>query len=217
MALKAIANALGVMALGVGFMSGDTIGNPVIERTYIDTCDGCSFALETPLTPDSGALLSWSFYADTTGRSITPILYTLTGGNFVIVGIGTTQTVTTLGVNTDPFGLVAGTAAITGSNFYFGYRDGGTTLGSGNPGTVSISDSVTGALMYYFGNGLPSPENVGISVGQTMVLGSVQDGLLSRNYSISVTTEAVPEPATIAFAGLGLLAIGFFGRRLSRR
>ena len=216
MDLKVIANALGLMVLGVGFVSADTIGNPVIERTYIDTCDGCSFALDAPLAPGSGALLSWSFYADTTGRSITPILYTLTGGNFVIVGIGATRTVTTLGVNTDPFGLVAGTDAVTGSNFYFGYRDGGASLGSGNPGTVSISDSATGTLMYYFGNGLPSPENVGIAVGQTMVLGSVGGGILSRNYSISATT-AVPEPATIAFTGLGLLAVGLLGRRFSRR
>ena len=124
-----------------------------------------------------------------------------------------------LGVNTDPFGLVTGTDLVTGSNFYFGYRDGGAAFGTGNEGTVSLSYTATGTLMYYFGNGSPGgPENVGISVGQTMVQGTLGvggTGLLDRNYSISAT--AVPEPATIAFTGFGLLALGFLGRRFSRR
>ena len=212
MKMRLIANVLGLTVLGTGLVFGDTVGNPVIERNDHDTCVGCSFALDAPFAPASGALSTWSFYADTTGGSITPILYTLTGGNFVIVGIGTTRAVSTLGVNTDPFGLVTGTDLVTGSNFYFGYRDGGAAFGTGNEGTVSLSYTATGTLMYYFGNGSPhGPENVGISVGQTMV----QGGLLDRNYSISATT--VPEPATIVFTGLGLLAVGFFGRRFSRR
>ncbi len=212
MNMRLIANVLGLTVLGAGLVFGDTIGNPVIERVDHDTCVGCSFALATPFAPASGTLSTWSFFADTTGRSITPILYTLTGGQFDIVGIGTTRTVTTLGVNTDPFGLVTGTDAVTGSNFYFGYRDGGAIFGTGNEGTVSLSYTSTGTLMYYFGNGSPDgPENVGISVGQTMLGG----GLLQRNYSISATT--VPEPMTASVAVFGLLALGFLGRRFSRR
>jgi len=215
---KLVAIVLGLIVLGAGLMFGDTVGNAVIGRSYLDTCDGCSFALATPFAPDSGALSTWSFYAGTTGLAITPILYTMTGGNFTIVGIGTTRTVSSLGVNTDPFGLVAGTDAITGSNFYFGYRDGGVSLASGNAGTVSIDNSVTGTLMYYFGNGAPSPVNVGISVGQLMVQGDLGvggTGLLDRNYSISATA-AIPEPATMVFMGLGLLALGLRARRVSR-
>lgn len=217
MNMKLVAKVIGLGALGMGLMYGDTIGNPVIERTYYDTCVGCSFVLATPFAPNSGTLTTWSFYADTTGGSITPILYTQTpGGDFVIAGIGTTRTVTSLGVNTYAFGLTAGVNAVTGSNFYFGYRDGGASFGSGNGGTVSFTHTSAGTLMIYFGNGLPGgPENVGIAVGQTMVQGTLGlggTGLQNTGYSLSATATGgaappVATPTLSPFAAI-LLAAG---------
>ena len=71
-----------IALLFCGVSAADTIGNPIIHRDYIDTCGGCSFALSTPFTT-TGVLSTWSFYAEVTGLSLTPILYELTAGNFI--------------------------------------------------------------------------------------------------------------------------------------
>jgi hypothetical protein len=193
-------NMLGRLALMAGLFCGtsiaDTIGNPIVERTYIDTCDGCSFALSTPFTT-AGELSTWSFYADTTGLSLTPLLYELTGGNFIISGIGTTVNVTSLGAQTYDFGLLQGTDFVD-ANTYFGYRDGTTT--AGNPGTISIDNSNSGALMWYF-------HSVDPVVGANA--SAYEGGLLDRNYSLEADTTAAPEPSAwlMMLCGLGGLSL----------
>jgi hypothetical protein len=188
----------------VGVSFGSTIGDPVIERTYIDTCDGCSFALSTPFT-DTGDLVStWSFWADTTGRSLTPLLYTFNGTNYVISGIGATVTVTALGAQTYNFNLVSGTDVV-GADTYFGYRDG--TPAVANQGTISISDSSSGTLMYYFGNGTTGPN---VSLGQSLTA----TGELPRNYSVQAETQSsAPEPSGWLLLAGGLLFFAATGRR----
>ena len=176
-----------------GVSSASVIGNDVIQRSYIDTCNGCSFALSTPFTT-AGTVTTWSFYADTTGNSLTPLLYTKNlDGTFKITGIGTTVTVANLGAQTDSFNLVLGSATFT-TPTYFGYRDGTQT--SANQGTISISDSNSGALMIYFGDGGPGP-NTNPAVGESLTPGTIYpNGLLQRDYSLQATAVPVPEPST---------------------
>lgn len=208
MILRPRSGVLTLAGLLCGISSAATIGNPIVDRSTIDTCNGCSFALSTPFTT-SGQLTAWSFWADVTGLSLTPLIYQNTGSNFVITGIGTTVTVSALGAQTYAFGLQSGSDLVD-ANFYFGYRD-GTTVAA-NTGTIPFTDSASGALQYYFGDGAAGP-NANPVVGETMTLGSFNGGLLDRNYSIQATStaSAVPEPSA------WLLMAGGFGGLLLRR
>ncbi len=95
-----------------GVSSASTIGNNLIEGSYIDTCVGCSFALSTPFT-SAGTVTKWSFYADYTGLSLTPLLYTEnSNGTFNITGIGATVLVGSTGPQSYSFNLISGGAVL---------------------------------------------------------------------------------------------------------
>lgn len=199
--VAALLLASSLFLAGVSSASTITIGNDVINRGGIDTCVGCSFALSTPFT-GTGTVTSWSFYANpnfTAGNSLTPLLYTESSGIFTITGIGTTVTPLTSGAYTYSFGAVSGSASFT-TPTYFGYFDGTLTpTGNaipGNPGTIAFTDGASsGALMYYFGDGGGWPNPVP-AVGEPLTPGTVDGGLLPRNYSLAATAVAVPEPST---------------------
>ena len=205
-----------------------TIGNPAVVGTGVDTCNGCTFLLLDPFSvADAGfSVTSFSLFAAQTGNMITPLIFTKSGGNYVVTGVGATETITVSGPQTLNFVLTDG-SALVGASTYFGYRDGTVSTGSGTaPGNDTIAFSAAGsrALIQYFGSasyGTSPNIFVGESFnpGGTTVAGGPEPGGLAysssqlpRIYSLNATDSAVPEPGTIALMLGGGIAI-WAGRR----
>jgi len=109
--------------------------------------------------------------------------------------------VTSLGAQTYNFDLFQGTDLVD-ANSYFGYRDG--TTAAGNTGTISIDDSNSGALMWYFNSADPV-----VGANASAYIG----GLLTRNYSLEATTTLTPEPSAWLMMLCGLSGLGLQIRR----
>ena len=127
------------------------IGNPVVTGTQVDTCNGCTFVLLDPFPAgDLGFnVVSFSLFAFQSGNQITPLLFSQSGGNYTVSGVGTTQTIASAGAQTYSFGLTDGSSMV-GASTYFGYRDG--TIAAGNQGTIAFNAAGSGALIRYFGS-----------------------------------------------------------------
>ncbi len=187
-----------------------TVGNPIISA---GTLDGASTAFVLSGQPfGSGAtglsLTSWSFYAGTGGRSLTPLLLEFSSGNtFVVRGIGQTVTPGSAGAQTNlAFNVITGSSAITNGNFYFGWKDGSTT--SANQGVISWSGSGPEQVQSLTGN---SSTNI-TSAGLSLDFGNTS--LDSRTYSVSATASAIPEPSTtVALAAVAALGFACYRRR----
>jgi hypothetical protein len=185
---------------------------PVVSQGILD---GASTAYVLSGQPfGSGAnglnLTSWSFYAGTGGRSITPLLLEFSSGNtYVVRGIGQTVTPSSAGAQTNlAFNVITGSAAITNANFYFGWKDGSTT--SANQGVISWSGSGAEQVQSLTGNSSTNITTAGLSLdfGNT--------SLDSRTYSVQATASAIPEPSTnAALAAVAVLGFAFY-RRLRR-
>jgi hypothetical protein len=201
------------LAVAFGALSyASTIGNPVVSAAEVDMCSGCMFVLAPFSASDSGSTLtSWEFYAfnaadspSVIGNQITPLLFSQTGPDFTIVGVGATQTITATGDQSYAFGLVSGSDVI-GSSSYFGWFDG------------SLSATNTGTIAFASDGGTPSFVRDG-----TPVVGFTDPfAPLSRTYSVQATdsfVEPVPEPGTLGllFGGGALVLLGRVRRSKSR-
>lgn len=201
------------------------IGNPVVTGTQVDTCNGCTFVLLDPFPAgDLGFnVVSFSLFAFQSGNQITPLLFSQSGGNYTVSGVGTTQTIASAGAQTYSFGLTGGSSMV-GASTYFGYRDG--TIAAGNQGTIAFNAAGSGALIRYFGSaGSGTSPNTYVgeffnSAGGTTVAGGPEAGglgytsqILQRIYSVQATAtdaSSVPEPGAISlmFGGVIMLMIG---------
>ncbi len=189
----------------------NTTGSPLIQRQLSDTCVGCVFAY-IPITDIGETLISWRFYADQIIRPnslITPLLFENTGGsNFKVVGVGQTQSVINNGINAFTFGLQSGGTALIGSNYWFGWRDGGTT-GSGNEGNISLTQNPgPGPGIFYFQDGNYTYTGT-TNVNQSFAM--INTFTESRTYSVEATTT--PEPGFYAALAIGLSGLAFARRR----
>ena len=105
------------------------------------------------------------------------------------------------------FNFHAGDIAISYGNLN-STREGTITVGVGqeNGSTTGNPASATGQLANF--NSLPR--------GSQFLLYRPhnEDGIV---YSVSIEDTAVPEPASLAITGIGLAALGFFGRRATRK
>jgi hypothetical protein len=171
-----LAGAMICMGIGgANSASGDEIvGNAIVARGATDGAIGSIFMHDQSFST-TGTLQNWSFFHQDAGLKITPVIYTLSGGQYTITGIGATRPVTGAGSQTFDFDLVSGSAAV-GPNSFFGWKDGGN--GTNNGGVPEYDDG--GPAVDWLG-----PNNTSFSVGQTL---GVAAGGLPRTYSMSANT-----------------------------
>lgn len=188
-----------------------TVGNPAVNRGFVDSSSSLTYILDQSFGATPGQLTSFNFFAGRAG-DVTPLIFSRadTGGaiTFTLLGIGTTRNVGT-GAYTFDFGLMQG-SALTDAASYFGFRTvnlGVVSYGyqsSALPGTFATvaSNSGVGTTFSFDPNSRASDNG---------------NGLNFRGYSINATTGAVPEPATWAMMILGMGAVGFTMRSAKRR
>jgi len=115
----------------------ETIGSPLIPRQVTDTDSGEVFLYDGLTSPFaiSGEALSWAFFDNqNAGRIVTPLLFRISGrDSFVLTGIGTTRTSTGTGIQSYPFGLLAGSEQIVGGQYTFGFTNRAYTVVQSNP------------------------------------------------------------------------------------
>ncbi|MEQ1638887.1 MAG: hypothetical protein ABL903_19685 [Methylococcales bacterium] len=197
---------------------GSTIGAPLVNRALTDTAGGTIYALNTGFN-QSGILSNWAFYNDNPtqiGYEITPLLLDVVGGDYVIIGVGTSRTNSATGVQTFNFGLTAGTDTVS-PNLLFGWKD-GTDTDPAQTGVIELDfvNSATVGTQQFFGSGLPGVSGhsgdlfPGSNLGAGRTMG-VDVGQLDRDYSIQATVSAVPVPAAMYLFGSSL--IGLLGMR----
>jgi hypothetical protein len=192
----------------------ETIGDEVQQRTLIDSF--ANFILVSSYTFSPGALgqpvTSVSVFGGNSllggsnvGRTFVPLLVTApAGGSFTVTGVGTARVVAP-GVQTFAFGLTDGSALVGAST-----RMAWLSVG---PGAVhfDFGSEGSGGLVSY----TMDATTVSASAGQSF---EVLDSQV-RVYSIQFTAgeppvgSTVPEPATVALVGGGLLALVAVGRR----
>jgi hypothetical protein len=195
------------------------IGAPLISREITDTFSGYLFAYDASFT-DNTTIANWSFFAgsanggNVVGHQITPVIMDRTDPNdWVITGVGTTETVLTAGVNSFSFGLISG-ANFLGPNLTFGWYDGSAT--SQNQGTISFDRATTTIGVRDFS--VAQFPLLGMSYQTKNDFTGANDGTSwsgGRIYSFQFDLEEVPEPSTFALIAGGLAIVACLRRRRS--
>jgi len=113
------------LCLTVGWAGSLQEGSTATARALTDTALGQVMIFDGDFFANSGETVSTFNFFDANGsgtRFVTPILFEETStGVFVVRGIGTTDTVTTNGLQTFAFGLQNGSATVTSGLFTFGF------------------------------------------------------------------------------------------------
>ena len=126
--------------------SAQIIGSPVVPRQYTDVDAGqvCVYDGLTSPFPTSGTAWSWSFFdRQNAGRLVTPLVFQITANDsFTLTGIGTTRISTGTGLQSYPFGLIAGSDRITGGHYTFGFTNRAYTAFNSQPVAGTSNDGV---------------------------------------------------------------------------
>lgn len=209
--------AIGLALLGMASIAQATpvtVGNPLVPGSLKDGAATTYVSEQSFGVAAIGTEVSiWSIFAHsgTIGRNITPLLLELIGGeNYALRAIGQTRTIASTGLNTNfAFDTQEGSAAITGGNFVFGWKDGTQT--STNQGVISFGGGAPSTMRALTGN---STQNItGTDVGTTLAFGNF---LSNRSYAFQATTAdvvVVPEPGILAIFGFGLVGLGLARRK----
>ena len=157
---------------------GQTIGPDAIDRSSIDFARGTVVVLEGSPFTESGRVAEWSFFSDKT-RTLTPLIFRASEGEFEIVGVGQTRSSDGSGTQTFAFERQSGSDVVEPSGYFFGYKDGDNE--ADESGVVVFARSETDLIRRYNG-----PLSGSMVVGQVLSGGRQFD----RAYSIQATTQA---------------------------
>lgn len=119
-------------------------GSPLVDRWENDSNAGTLVVLSTPVSRP-GRVTEWSFFDnDTPGHKVTPLLFeALPGDRYALRGIGTTRTSDASGVQSFPFGLIAGSDT-AGPQTCVGFMDMAVEAMSG--GVLNATGHFTGVI-----------------------------------------------------------------------
>lgn len=197
------------LVLSLGFATAapaqETVGNPLVNGADgIDTAAGAIF-VELDGFSQPGTLSSFGFFnneSGTAGRQLTPLVLEQVGSDFFVRGVGAAVTNAASGAQTFPFALTEGSAAV-GPNFFFGYKN-GTDADPNQQGVIEFSFTPGATSERFFGTNFANNLNPGTNLGAGTFLGP-NIGQQERTYSLQAT--AIPEPAALGVAAVGLLAL----------
>lgn len=204
-------------------VAAETIGAPVIDRPINDTALGSIFALNSGFT-QPGVLTSFSYFNNDlpmAGLAITPLLFSVSGGNYTITGVGAPGVNNGMGAQTFAFVLTSGSAAV-GPGTLFGWKDGTVTDQQVGIIDLSFNAAPVAGTQQYFGAGTAGGASgyIGFPVaGTNLGAGRTLDASFGQARDYSIQATAVPEPATMTLACLGglfLVGMRLRGERASR-
>ncbi|MFT3786080.1 MAG: hypothetical protein QM770_07930 [Tepidisphaeraceae bacterium] len=205
--------------------AGETIGSPLQQRQFKDGDTGQVYVYAGTSSPFNldGVASTWSFYdANTFNGIVTPLLFKkLSGSRYELTGIGTSRTSSATGAQTFPFAVIAGSAAIAGGSYTFGFTNRSYVISNGN---LLAAFSSSGVVSYdHPGVNVPTDDwlmtanlttggPVSLSIGSVVGSGGIEfynSPAGGRVYSANFT--AVPEP--VAMSLVGAMAVTLRARR----
>jgi hypothetical protein len=219
-------------------------GSSATTLPNLDTAVGQVYIYNGGLFPSGETVNTFNWFGPVFAgfRDMTPLLFSVSGGIFTVVGIGTPDSVSGTGLaQSVAFGLLAG-SNVTGGNWTFGFVNGlantDGTFSATSAGTVAQNFTVVGGT----GVGLDSttndwvftPSDAGINVKVGTTFGIPGSGAANftlnnpalgafntdRTYSANADgalSGVVAEPGTFSLiTGAGLVLAGLFRYRYSR-
>ncbi len=238
-----------VLALSLTVSWAGTLeGSTSVARTLTDTALGQVMIFNGDFFTSGVTVSTFSFF-DSNGsgvRWVTPILFQENvTGQFTVVGIGTSDSFSTNGLQTFAFGLQNGSANVTSTNFTFGFIEaqvnsagtqtisstGGVDLSNPLDGGTDVTGDISSTNDWIF-TPTPGSGGVNVAVGQTFNIPGVAAGVFplnsstkggfnqDRTYSANLNSisAGVPEPGTLGLftSGAGLLLAGLIRFRRRR-
>jgi len=171
-----------VFALSLtGWASSFNQGSTAVSRTNNDTFSGGVYIYNGGNFASGETVTVFNWYDSGifsgVGINATPLLFTSNGsGTYTVVAIGTSESTDSVGAQSAPFGLIAGSNVVSGANWTFGFLE-GTANSSGG-----ISNQTAGGIPF------DSPIDAGQGVGGS---GTTNDWVFTPETDGAITTVAV--------------------------
>lgn len=167
-----------------------TVGPAVTSRGTLDSGSSTFVLKNMPIGQMVGfTVTKWSFYAGTTGKSVTPLLLEFVSGTtYKLRAYGASVTPSSTGVQTQAFDVQGGNALVKNTNYRIGWKDGTAT--TANTGVINFDNSagVVDATLFLLGTNVQlTTAAIGTSITFT-------DSGFKRLYSLQLTEGQIVVP-----------------------